>query len=318
VKRALAAAVCLGFPLFAAAQGYPSKPIRSIMTVAGGADFIARSVARGLQDSMGQPVVVEIQSGAGGSIGAETVMRAAPDGHTIMLASASTVIMNGFLSKNSRFDPVKDFTPLARVAETVLLVVSSPALPVSTAGELIEYARRNPGKVSYGTSGVGTTHHLSAELIRSITGINWVHVPYKGGPPVLTDLMGGQIQAGFTILATATPFLASDKMRVLGVNNSKRYGGAIAKVPTLSEQIAGYDPPPSWSGYFAPAGLPQPIAARLSGEIIRIVNLPDVRAKLAEIGFAVDTGNPQELADTIRRDLATVARMVKAAGITPE
>lgn len=299
-------------------QAYPTKPVRTIMTVAGGAELIARSVARGLQDALGQPAIVEIQSGAGGAIGAETVMRAGPDGYTLMFASASTVIMNGFLSKNSRFDPVKDFTPLARVAETVLLLVSHPAVPASTAGELVEYARRNPGKVSFGTSGVGTTHHLSAELIRSITGINWVHVPYKGGPPVLTDLMGGQIQVGFTILATASPFLNSDKMRVLAVNNSKRYGGAIAKVPTLSEQIAGYDPPPSWSGYFAPAGLPQPIAARLSAEIIRVVTSPDVRAKLADIGYVVDAGNPQELAETIRRDLATVARMVKAAGITPE
>ena len=317
MNRILAFVACVALPLAATAQSYPTKPVKTIMTVAGGADFIARSVANGMSQTFGQPVIVEVQSGAGGGIGAEMAARAAPDGYTLMFASASTVIMNRFLSKNTRFDVIRDFTPLARVAETVLLVVSSPSVPAGTAAELMEYVKRNPGKVSYGTSGVGTTHHLSAELMRSLAGLDWVHVPYKGGPPVLTDLMGGQIQVGFTILATAGPFLKSDKMRLLAVNNAKRYP-VISHVPTLSEQIPGYEPPPSWSGYFAPAGLPQPIAARLSAEVIRIINLPDVRAKLADIGYAVDTAGPQELTDTIRRDVATVAKMVKAAGITPE
>ena len=224
----------------ALSQTWPSRPIRSIMTVAGGADVVARLVAQGLTQALGQPVVVETQAGAGGAIGAETVARAAPDGHTIMLASASTMVMNRFLSKSAHLDALKDFTPITKAFETVALVISSPSLPVSSMQELIEYARRNPGKLSFGTSGAGTTHHLSGESIRLLTGIDWVHVPYKGGPPVLTDLLSGQIQVGFTILATTAPFLKSGKVRILAVNGAHRYAG-IPDVPTISEQLPGYE-----------------------------------------------------------------------------
>src|SRR5690348_9997630 len=177
---ALAAALAIPAPPADAADAYPARPIRSIMTVAGGADIIARLVAQGLTTALGQPVVVETQSGAGGAIGAEAVARAAPDGYTIMLASAGTQVMARFLSKSTRFDPIKDFTPITKAFETVALVVINPSLPVDSVKELIEYARRNPGKLSFGTSGIGTTHHLSGEAIRLLTDIDWVHVPYKG------------------------------------------------------------------------------------------------------------------------------------------
>src|SRR5258705_9245024 len=216
------------------AQPYPSRPIRSIMTVAGGADIIARLVAQGLTASLGQPVVVETQSGAGGAIGAEAVARAAPDGYTIMLASESALVMNRFLSKSARLDPLKDFTPITKAFETIAVVETTPAQPFATLRELIVYAKRNPGKLSYGTSGIGTTHHLSGESIRILTGIDWVHVPYKGGPPVITDLIGGEIQVGLSILATAAPFLASGKIKILAVNGAKRYHG-IPNVPTVAE-----------------------------------------------------------------------------------
>src|SRR5258705_2229152 len=213
------------------AQTYPARPIRSIMTVAGGADIIARLVARGLTTALGQPVVVESQSGAGGAIGAEAVARAAPDGYTIMLTSASPLVMNRFLSKTARLDPLRDFTPITKAFETVALIVTSPALPFDSLQELIEYAKRHPGKLSYGTSGIGTTHHLAGESIRLLTGIDWVHVPYKGGPPVITDLIGGEIQVGLSILATAAPFIASGKIKILAVNGVKRYH-VIPDVPT--------------------------------------------------------------------------------------
>jgi tripartite-type tricarboxylate transporter receptor subunit TctC len=304
-------------PLAAKAQTYPTKPVRMIMTVAGGADVIARLVAQGLTGALGQPFIVESQSGAGGSIGAEMVARAAPDGYTIMLSSVSTQVMNGFLSKNSRFDPIKDFTPITKVAEPILLVVSNPSLPVSSIKELIDYAKRNPGKLSYGTSGIGTTHHLSAAMITTLTGIDWLHVPYKGGPPVLTDLMGGQIQIGFTILATMTPFMNSGKIKILAVNNSRRYP-VVGDIPTVSEQLPGYEAPPVWMGYFGPAGLPQPIVRRLHDEIVKTVTQSEVRAKAQDIGLAAATSTPEELADTVKRDIAVVAKLVKAAGIQPE
>jgi tripartite-type tricarboxylate transporter receptor subunit TctC len=301
----------------AAADVYPSRPIRSIMTVAGGADIIARLVAQGLTASLGQPVVVESQAGAGGAIGAEAVARAAPDGYTIMLTSASTLVMNRFLSKSAHLDPLKDFTPITRAFETVAVVVTTPAQPFGSVREMIDYARRNPGKLSYGTSGVGTTHHLSGESIRLLTGIDWVHVPYKGGPPVITDLIGGEIQVGFSILATASPFIASGKVKLLAVNGAKRYH-VIPDVPTLGEQLPGYEPPSTWGGYFGPAGMPPAIVARLHDEIVRVLDSPAVRAKAEDIGFPIATSTPEELNATIRRDVETTAAIVKAIGIRPE
>ena len=314
---AIAAWACLAVPLAAQPQGYPSRPIRSIVTVAGGADIVARLVAQGLSGALGQPVVVETQSGAGGAIGAESVARAAPDGHTIMLTSASALVMNRFLSRSARLDPLKDFTPITKAFETVALVVTSPALAVGSMSELIEYAKRHPGRLSYGTSGIGTTHHLAGESIRLLTGIDWVHVPYKGGPPVITDLIAGEIQVGFSILATAAPFIASGKIRILAVNGAKRYH-VIGNVPTVTEQLAGFEPPSTWGGYFGPAGMPRTIVARLHGEIVRILNSPEVRAKAEDIGFPVATSTPEELTATIQRDIEYTARIVKAVGIKPE
>ena len=318
MKTLLNALVVLsvGAPHYACAQ-YPTRPIRSIMTVAGGADIVARLVAQGLTEALGQPVVVEAQAGAGGAIGAEAVARAAPDGHTIMLASASTVVMNRFLSKSARLDPIRDFTPITKAFETVALVVTSPSLPVDSVQELIEYARRNPGKLSFGTSGVGTTHHLSGEAIRLLTGIDWVHVPYKGGPPVLTDLLSGQIQVGFSILATAAPFVRSGKIKLLAVNGAKRFH-VIPNVPTVSEQLPGYEAPSTWGGYFGPAGMPQPVAKRLHDEIVKVLSRPEVRSKAEDIGFVIDTSTPEELTETLRRDIAYTSRIVEATGIRPE
>jgi tripartite-type tricarboxylate transporter receptor subunit TctC len=287
------------------------------MTVAGGADIVARLVAQGLTQSLGQPVVVETQIGAGGTIGAEAVARAAPDGYTIMLTSASALVMNRFLSKNARLDPLKDFTPITKAFETVAVVVTSPSAPFGSIREMIDYAKRNPGKLSYGTSGIGTTHHLSGESIRLLTGIDWVHVPYKGGPPVITDLIGGEIQVGFSILATASPYIASGKIRLLAVNGAERYH-VIPNVPTLGEQLPGYEPPSTWGGYFGPAGMPPPIVARLHDEIVRVLDSRAVRGKAEEIGFPIATSTPEELNATIRRDVDYTARIVKAIGIKPE
>jgi len=319
----LRAAVSMGLALaawvdLAAGQpAYPARPIRSIITVAGGADIIARLVAQGVAGSLGQPVVVETQSGAGGAIGAEAVARAAPDGYTIMLTSASALVMNRFLSKSARVDPLKDFTPITKAFETIAVVVTTPAQPFASMRELIAYAKRSPGKLSYGTSGVGTTHHLSGESIHLLTGIDWVHVPYKGGPPVLTDLVGGQIQVGFSVLATAAPFVASGKVKLLAVNGTKRYH-VIPDVPTISEELPGYEPPPTWAGYFGPAGMPPAVVSRLHDEIVRVLESPAVRAKAEEIGFPIATSTPEELNATIRRDVEYTAGIVKAVGIRPE
>ncbi len=317
MQRLAAILVSAMLGLSAHAQTYPSRPIRMVMGIAGGADIVARLVAQELNASMGQPVVVDQQAAAGGVVGAELVSHAAPDGYTILLASVSTQVMNRFLSKAARLDPIRDVTPITKGYDTVLLVVANPSLGVNSMKELIEYAKRHPGQLSYGTSGIGTSHHLSGEELKLLTGIDWVHVPYKGGPPVLTDLLSAQIQVGFTILATAQPFMKSGKMKILAVNNPKRYPG-IPDVPTVSEQIPGYEPPPAWSAFYGPPGLPQPILRRLHDELVKALNTPEVKSKAQEIGFVIDTGTPEELTATMKADQALVGKLVAAVGIKPE
>jgi tripartite-type tricarboxylate transporter receptor subunit TctC len=307
----------LAAPLCALAQAYPAKPIKTIMTIGGGADLVARIVAAGLQEPLGQPVIVEVQSGAGGSIGQEAAARAAPDGYTLMFSSVSSHVTPMFLSKNVRFDPIKSYTPIAKVAESILLVAANAQAPYSTVAEMVEYAKRNPGKISYGTSGVGTTHHFAAVMITAQSGIDWVHVPYKAGPPVVADMVSGQIQVGFVILGTLGAFAKSGKVKIIGTNMTQRVA-QYPNLPTVTEQLPGYEPPPTWLSYFGPAGLPQPIVQRLYPEIMKIMALPETKAKLEGAGFVISTGNADDVVKMIQRDIAFVGRAVKTAGIQPE
>ena len=312
----LAAALC-ALPGAVSAQTYPARPIHTIMTVGGGAELVARIVAQGLAEPLGQPVVVEVQSGAGGSIGQEAVAHAAPDGYTLMFSSVSSHVAPTFLSKNVRFDPIKSYTPIAKVAESILLIAANPKEPYSSVREMIDYARRNPGKIAYGTSGVGTTHHFSAVMITALSGIDWVHVPYKAGPPVVTDLITGQIQVGFVILGTLGGYVNAGKVKVIGTNMNQRVA-QFPQVPTVTEQLPGYEPPPTWLCYFGPASLPQPIVQRLYTEIMKIMRLPETHAKLEATGFVVSTGTAEDVAAMIRRDMVFFGKAVKAAGIQPE
>ncbi len=311
------AVAAVAVPASVLAQPYPTKPIKTIMTIGGGAELIARLVAQALAEPLGQPVIVEIQSGAGGSIGQEAVARAAPDGYTLMFSSVSSHVAPMFLSRNVRFDPIKSYTPIAKVAESILLIAANPREPYSNIREMIDYARRNPGKISYGTSGVGTTHHFSAVMITALSGIDWVHVPYKAGPPVVTDLITGQIQVGFVILGTLGGYVSAGKVKIIGTNMTQRVA-QFPNVPTVSEQLPGYEPPPTWLTYFGPAGLPQPIVQRLYTEIMKIMDLPETHAKLEATGFIVSKANPQQVLQMIERDKAFFAKAVKAAGIQPE
>ncbi len=311
------ALLCLVASQAAFSQAYPTKPVRTIMTIAGGADVAARLVAQDLTAVLGQPVIVESQPGAGGAVGVEMVARAAPDGYTIMLAAASNIVGRQFLVKNTSYDAIKSFTPIAKVADTVLVVITGSQQPFQSLKEVIDYAKRNPGKISYGTSGIGTNHHLSAELIRMVTGIDWVHVPYKGGPPVVTDTITGQIQIGFSILATISPFLNSGKLRVIAINNLERHP-LFPNVPTVIEQVPGYEQPPGWMGYLGPAGMPRAIVTRLNAEIVKAMNSPDIKTKSENIGFLASTTTPEGFAEMIKRDTAITERIVKAAGIQPE
>ncbi len=312
------AALVAGGPLaFAQGPSYPTKPVKIIVTVEGGVDLVARLAAHGLGETLGQPFVVEANGAAGGAVAHEAVMRAAPDGHTLMFSPVSTMVIANYLKKNSPFDPVKSYTPIAKAAESVLLITANDNLPFKNVTEMIGYARRNPGKLFYGTTGIGSVHHFSAAEISALTGIDWVQVPYKSGPAVLVDTQSGQTQIGFSILATLNPFLKAGKLRVIGMNGTKRYFG-MPDIPTVTEQIPGYQPPPTWTAFFGPAGLPQSIVARLNSEIVRIINTPDVRAKIEASGSVVSPSTPEELGALVKANIATVAQLAKTAGIHPE
>jgi tripartite-type tricarboxylate transporter receptor subunit TctC len=313
--RTVALLACLVNPLVAPAQSYPTKPIRIIVAIAG-SDYVARLVAQKLTDILGQPVVVETQTGAGGMMGADQAAHAAPDGHTLLLASASQHVMRLYMAKSTPYDPLKDFAPITLVGETLQCIVVNASLPVNSLRELIGYARANAGKVSYATSGIGTGNHLSGELINQLAGIDMVHVPFKTGAQALTSVVGGQIPVAFAILATATPQLRAGKLKVLAVTNEKRYAG-MPDVPSVKEVLPGFQTPPYWFGFFAQAGVAQPIIARLNAEIVKILAPAEVRAKLDEIGFTVIASTPEEFAARVKRDIELVGRIVKTAGIQP-
>ena len=311
---AMAAAFCA---LQVQAQAYPTKPIRVIMAVQGGAEVTVRIMANKVTEAMGQPLVIEMMPGAGGAQAAETVMHAAPDGYTIMYTGASAMVIRKFVTRNTRYDPVTDFSPIIRLNETVLHIMVNPSLPVNNMHELVDYAKKNPGKLSWGTSGVGTSHHLSGELIRMLTGIDWVHVPYKGAPPVVTDLIAGRIQVGFGTISTIAPIVNSGKIRIIAINNGQRYP-LFPNVPTVAEQLPGYIAAPSFTGYYGPAGMPRPIVQRLYSEYLKAATSPEARAKAEELGYFQGTGTPEELAESIKQGLAIVEKIVKGSGIQPE
>ena len=299
------------------AQAYPAKPIRLILTYSGGIDAIARLIALRMTESLGQPVIVEGQAGAGGSIGASMVARAAPDGYTILSSTGSTQVQRGFLVKNVPYDAVKDFTPITLSWETLIVVGATNAAPFAGFREMIAYARANPGKISYGTSGLGTSHHLALEQINLLAGTNIVHIPYKGGDQVITDVIAGRIQASSSPLFSLEPSVSSGKARYLAFVNTRRFEGA-PDVPTVRETLPGFEAPPLWSGFFGPANLPPAIVKRLHAEITRIVGTTEVKARLFAGGLLLVNSTPEELAQAVKRDIQTVAGIVKKAQIQAE
>ena len=299
------------------AQGYPAKPIRLVLTISGGGDLTARTLGDKMSPALGVPIVVEIQSAAGGAQGASTVARAAPDGHTLLFASTSSMIMRQFLVKDMPYDTARDFTPIAKVGEAIAGILASSSFPANTLPELLDYARRNPGKVSYATTGIGTTHHLSGLMIEQMSGINWVHVPYKSGPQSVQDLVGGRIPISIGTLSTVAGQVQAGKVKVIAINSNERFSETPA-VMTVGETLAGYDRPSGWMAYFGPAGLPQAITRRVESEIIKAANDPGVKARLLTAGIVVETLPADSFASNIKRETAVAGKLARSAGIHPE
>jgi tripartite-type tricarboxylate transporter receptor subunit TctC len=312
-------ATLLLLPALAFAQAYPSKPVRLFTLFAAGStgDTTARALAGPLGDALGQQVLVENLPGAGGVLAAERVARSAPDGYTLLYSLSSVHIMRVFLSRQTPFHPVNDFTPITQTGVTVTLLVGSPNLPAGSLRELLDYAKANPGKVSYGTSGIGSPTHLTGELIKQLENVDLVHVPYKAVSQAFLDVMGGQIPLTFAISSQVLPAVKSGKVKVLAVMEDGRYS-MLPDVPSISEVIPKFEPPPSWPGLFGPAGLPQAVLRRIHADTVRVLNAPEMKAKLAARDFQVITQkSPEEFMAKIQRELALVGGIVKRAGIQP-
>ncbi len=302
----------------AAAQTYPDKPVRLVVPYAAGAaaDQLARAVGERLGQSMGQPVIVDNRSGAGGSLGADNVAKSPADGYSIVLGTDATHATNPFLYKKLPYDPQKDFTPIAPAAVNHIVLVVNPSLPVKTVSELIAYAKANPGKLSFGSSGTGSAHHLAGALLNQMAGIDMLHVPYKGGGPALTDLIGNTIPVLFASMATAKPHIDSGKIRAIAMVEDKRFHG-LPNLPTIGETVKGYAIA-SWFAFFGPAGLPLPVVAKLNTEINKALSQPALRETLENAGMSATGGTPEELAALVKSELARREQLVKAAGIKPE
>jgi len=308
----------LAFGASAIAQDFPSRPVTLLVPQAPGAssDLLARTLGERLQAVWGQNVIIDNRPGAGSNLGAAVAARAAPDGYTLMIGTDALMTSNVHLYKNMGFDPIRDFAPITIAGANIICLAVNADLPVKTVPELIAYAREHPGALKYGTPGAASPHHLSGELLALKTGIKIVHVPYRGGGPAGSDLVGGHINMAFLSLSTAVPLTATGKIRIVALVEKQRYA-AMADVPTVGETVPGFEMT-SWLGVFAPAGTPAPLIARLNETIVKILSDPPVKDKLAALGLVVAPVSPAELAQMIKRDTEVRAALIKAANIEPQ
>ena len=296
----------------ACAQSYPERPVRMVVPFpAGGTvDAVARGIAQKLAEALRQPFVVDNRAGGAGSIGSEAVARAAPDGYTLLMGTASTHGSNPAVQKALPYDAVRDFAPVILVASTPYILVVHPSLPATTVAELLALARAQPARLNYGSYGAGSSNHLASELFRALTGVDIVHVPYKGGAPALADLLAGQVQMMFDVFATSGPQLRSGKLRLLGVGAARR-STLAPDAPTLAEAgVNGFEAG-TFFGLFAPAATPRPLVARLNEEANRALMLPDVRERLAAAGAEPGGGSPEQLGQAVATEVAKWTRLVR-------
>ena len=312
--------VCLAalWTAVASAQAYPSKPVRLISPFPPGAvvDTLCRTLAAPLGELLGQPVIVENRTGAGGNIGMDVVAKAAPDGYTIGMGSIGTHGINPSVYAKMPFDPVRDFAPITFVASNINVLVVHPSVPAQDVRGLIAYAKANPGKLSFGSAGAGTSQHLAGELFKQVAGVDMAHVPYKGAGPAVSDLIGGQIPMMFADISATLGHIRAGKLRALGVTTRER--SPLLDVPTVIEQgIPDFDVN-AWFGLFAPAGTPREVIARLNTETVKALRQPATRERLESVGLKPAPGTPEAFADFIRGELERWAKVAKAANLRPE
>jgi tripartite-type tricarboxylate transporter receptor subunit TctC len=301
----------------ARAQGYPTKPIRMVVPfpAGGSVDAVGRSVAQKLGESFKQPVLIDNRGGAGGNLGAEIVARSAPDGYTLLLTTPGLAIAPSIYRKLP-FDPMNDFAPVSQVTSTYLILVVNQDVPARSVKELIALSKAQPGKLNYGSSGAGATIHLATALFAIKTGIDIVHVPYKGEAPAYTALLANEVQMLVGPVSGLLPQIKAGKVRALGVSSSTR-SASMPDVPTIAEAGVPNFEFTSWFGVFAPAGTPRDVVSKLSGELARIMTLPDVRAPLPAMGNEPVGSTAEQFAAKYKSDISQYATVIKAAGVPP-
>jgi tripartite-type tricarboxylate transporter receptor subunit TctC len=305
-------------PTQALAQDYPARPVTIVVGYTPGAtsDLLARTMAERLNAAWGQSVIVDNRSGVSGNIAAAYVARAPGDGYTLMVGTDAIMTSNVYLYKNTPFDPVKDFAPITNAGANIICLAVHVDLPVDSVAQLIAYAKAHPGRLQYGSSGTGSPHHLAGELLRQKTGIDIVHVPYRGGGATINDLLGGHIKVAFLSLSTAVPHLGTGKIKIVAVVEKARYA-AMPDIPTIAETVPGFEMS-SWLGFFAPAATPTALITRLNEAMVKVLTVDAVKEKLAALGLVVAPSTPSELAAIIKEGLAVRGQLVKAANIQAE
>jgi tripartite-type tricarboxylate transporter receptor subunit TctC len=307
--------------IFVAVQAHSqtAAPMHLVVpfSVGGPTDIAARIIAPPLADAYKRAVIVENRVGATGAIGTEFVARSAPDGSTILFGTSSIMAASPALSAKLPYDSVRDFAPVSLVATIENILVVHPSVPANSVQELVAYAKANPNKLAYGSSGIGSTYHLGSELFASQTGIRYTHVPYKGQGPAAQDLIAGHIQLMFDAFNSALPNIKSGKVKALGIASLKRHP-ELPGLPTIAEQgVAGYETT-IWLALFLPAATPRPVVERLSSETARVMAMADVAERLANLGMQPATNTPDELAAHLKAEIAKWSKVVRDAGIRPE
>ena len=297
------------------AQSYPNKPIRIVCPFppGGAVDIASRAVAHELTQILGQPVTVDNRPGAGGNIGADMVAKSAPDGYTLLMTTSGILAINPALYSKIPFDSLKDFAPVSMVVSLNNVLVVNPAFPAKSVKDVIALAKAQPGKLTYASSGNGTSIHLSGELFKSMTGVDMLHIPYKGSAPAVTDLLGGQVNMMFDNIPSSLPHIRAGKLHALGVTGPKR-SPLLPDVPTIAEAgVPGYESY-VWFGIVAPAGTPHEIIAKLHAELAKAAVTPSFHDRLTEQGYDVLSSTPEQMAGSIRNEIAKWGKIVKASG----
>ncbi len=321
-KKILSAILCaaaVAYTSASTAQAWPTKPIRLMVPFppGGSTDIVARIVAQKLGERLGQPFVIENRGGGGGTIGAAATAKAAPDGYNLAVASTSTHVVAPGVYPKLDYDPIKDFTPVGLMAVSPYLLVVNPAVPAKSLKELVDLAKKQPGKLNYASAGIGSTTHLAMEMLKSVTSTYMLHIPYSGNGPAGTAVVSGQVEILFGSLPALLPHAKSGRMRALAVGTPKR-SPSLPEVPTVAESgYPGFDAS-LWLALVGPAGLPQPVVERINKELVALIATPELREALDKAGAEPLSGTPAELAALIKDGIPKYARVIKAAGVKPE